>query len=752
MSIGIDLFDCLRSIERPGEFCVGGLRELLMPSIDVDGAGRISFPILPAQIERLIGLAEAAPYGRGGQTVLDRDVRRTWQIDPGKIRIGGRSWEQTLAELVAEAARGLGVAEPVEADFYKLLIYDAGSFFLDHRDTEKLPGMFATLVIVLPSAHSGGELVVRHLGREVVLDLHPEAPSEVGFAAFYADCVHEIRPIKTGFRVTLVYNLRFPNRKRLLKAPDNRAAEAQAAGLLRKWADAADAPDKLVLPMEHAYTPAELSFGTLKGVDAAVASVLTKAAAEANCDLHLALVSIEESGGAEYSDYRGHRSFDADEEDNEEFQAGEVFDRSLVLSDWRRPDGTEAQFRDFPFTDDELCPADAFADLTPDEEHFHEASGNAGASFERTYRRAGLVLWPCVRRLAVLNQAGLGATLPYLTELVANWQASGAAKESRLWREADELAAHMLGSWPHRASRGQGDTDAARMLDLLARLGNTAVIERFLATVSAEGHYIAADNEAIVRSAALLPPGRATELLVRIITRNAPIRLPACGQLLRRCIEAVCAPVGDPALIGAALLEVLPGGRAKAAADDAWPRPEPASAGFVVDILTATSRIDAGLAARAIEHLLAWPETYGFDAVLVPAALSFASEPASKAWPAVARLSEASLEHLRARIALPLEAPLDWRRTNPLRCKCADCQELGAFLGDPNRQQWRFKAALQRRSHVEQEVGHAPCDIDLVTERRGSPHTLIATKNQASYDRRVTQRGEDLQHASALGG
>ena len=77
--------------------------------------------------------------------MLDRDVRRTWQIDPRRIEIGGRRWETTLAELVTDAARGLGVEEPVEADFYKLLVYDAGSFFLSHRDTEKISGMFATV-------------------------------------------------------------------------------------------------------------------------------------------------------------------------------------------------------------------------------------------------------------------------------------------------------------------------------------------------------------------------------------------------------------------------------------------------------------------------------------------------------------------------------------------------------------------------------------------------------------------------------
>ncbi len=65
---------------------------------------------------------------------------------------------EDLAELVAEATRGLGVNEPVAADFYKLLVYDPGSFFVDHRDTEKVPGMFASMVRVLPSTHGGGEL------------------------------------------------------------------------------------------------------------------------------------------------------------------------------------------------------------------------------------------------------------------------------------------------------------------------------------------------------------------------------------------------------------------------------------------------------------------------------------------------------------------------------------------------------------------------------------------------------------------
>ena len=75
---------------------------------------------------------------------------------------------------------------------------------------------------------------------------------------------------------------------------------------LREWQ--VGEPEKLVLPLQHAYTPAELSFETLKGPDAAVAGVLIAAARQADCELHLALVTVDESGSAEYNDnYRRSR-------------------------------------------------------------------------------------------------------------------------------------------------------------------------------------------------------------------------------------------------------------------------------------------------------------------------------------------------------------------------------------------------------------------------------------------------------------
>src|SRR4029434_3823336 len=88
-----------------------------------------------------------------------------------RLQIGGRHWAQTLADIVARATAGLGVTGPVGADLHKLLVYDTGSFFASHRDTEKTAGMFATLIVVLPSIYTGGALLVRHRDREARLEL-----------------------------------------------------------------------------------------------------------------------------------------------------------------------------------------------------------------------------------------------------------------------------------------------------------------------------------------------------------------------------------------------------------------------------------------------------------------------------------------------------------------------------------------------------------------------------------------------------
>ena len=137
--IADDLAAILQTIRRPGDFHTSGTFDLRLPEIAIEGFGVLALPVLPDQARRLVAVAERAPFGRGQETIVDADVRRSWQISPEHVRVSGKRWANALDEVVARAASGLGVSDDVEAQFYKLLVYETGGFFVDHRDTEKSP-------------------------------------------------------------------------------------------------------------------------------------------------------------------------------------------------------------------------------------------------------------------------------------------------------------------------------------------------------------------------------------------------------------------------------------------------------------------------------------------------------------------------------------------------------------------------------------------------------------------------------------
>ena len=143
---------------------------------------------------------------------------------------------------------------------------------------------------------------------------------------------------------------------------------------------------------------------------------------------------------------------------------------------------------------------------------------------------------------------------------------------------------------------------------------------------------------------------------------------------------------------------------------------------------------------------------YPIDGVLLPAALHLDESAETPGPQSVQILRDAVVVHLRQRIAEPLEPPADWRRPSAIACGCSYCQDLSHFLADRSQSAWLLKAAQAARSHVEASIRSNSCDLDYVTEERGRPYTLRCTKNQATYQRRVEQRRQDLAHLAQLEG
>jgi hypothetical protein len=410
-----------------------------------------------------------------------------------------------------------------------------------------------------------------------------------------------------------------------------------------------------------------------------------------------------------------------------------------------------------PIEDGEVAPPDALDGMTPDEQHFREATGNGGASFERTYARAALVLWPSARILAVLNQAGPATTLPYLDEMTAKWNAADGAVKSPVRAQALELAGHMLVTWPEYAwyGRDQGESsNASWMFRLLVRLGDRDLVAAMIGKLVARSGHDKADSGAILEAVALFPLERAAELLRVIVAAHTIEALGACGALLAGALEGAFAH--EPArLIPAAqtLADALPSDPALAPKDQ-WGRPRGsrADAAIVADIVAVVDRVDDALAERTAAHLLAWPRHFDLDAVLVPASKKLLDRKGIRAGgPASRALHAASVAHLVARIAEPLAPPKDWTRPGRIGCQCTHCAELARFLADPATESWTLRAAERFRRHVEENIRRAQVDVDTRTERRGSPHSLVCRKNQASYQRRVAQRKQDIADMAVLG-
>ncbi|RXW16202.1 hypothetical protein EST38_g9650 [Candolleomyces aberdarensis] len=170
-----------------------------------------------ADIAKLVEASQRATFGRGDQDalkILDESYRKAWKMDSSQFSPQFDVIHSGVMDIVQEQLlhyeKGSVKLDP---RLYELNVYGPGSFFKPHVDTPRGDDLFATLVVVLPTVHTGGSLLLGKGGKLLDFDsstsvYHPgtKAP-QIAFAAFYSDIEHEVTPVEVGYRVTLTYNL-----------------------------------------------------------------------------------------------------------------------------------------------------------------------------------------------------------------------------------------------------------------------------------------------------------------------------------------------------------------------------------------------------------------------------------------------------------------------------------------------------------------------------------------------------------------
>lgn len=288
-------------------------------ALEVAGVGPIGLPVTPTQARRLCEVARPARYGLREHTLLDANVRDTWEVPRDRVTVDERRWRETLLPVLNTLRSELGLAPDCElsAELHSMLVYEPGQFFRRHQDSEKADGMIGTLVVTLPSAFTGGELVIEQQGTKVT---DRGSPEELSFVAFYGDCEHEVLPVTDGFRVTLTYNLVAKGRT----GPDAAAFAAHRsvavlAEQLRahfntpvEWLKgrvhgqpAKRPPRQLVYLLDHQYTQHGFGWDQLKGGDAVRAGTMLAAAGIAGYETSLALAEVEDSYEEDYTSWMG---------------------------------------------------------------------------------------------------------------------------------------------------------------------------------------------------------------------------------------------------------------------------------------------------------------------------------------------------------------------------------------------------------------------------------------------------------------
>ena len=409
-----DICDIIsKYIENPLElstFATGGeinLKTIGIPAVSVNNVGRIAYPLCLPQAELLLKVATQAPFGKGTETIVDDNIRKVWQIDGNLVTVNRQWVDFLLPKIVADCCAKLGIDAQkmgVRASLYKMLLYEEGGHFKTHRDTEKEPGMFGSLLIQLPAEHEGGRLVVEHHGKVKYFDFSKESGDKAFYASFYADCEHMLEPVTSGMRLVLAFNL-VRDVNSLSSLPSLNASEGFEdilASAARAWCDDVDGVEKYFYPLSHSYTKTNISFAGLKGKDLKVVDLLRNAVDPVTNEklftVWLALVTKHETGTEDEGwGYGGGGGMCTDAD----------IDIEYSTDSWVGPDGncdlnslklnfmteliTAARDDNEDEVEEQL--REIFGD-DPDKESREGYQGNYAGSLEYWYHSAVLVFYP----------------------------------------------------------------------------------------------------------------------------------------------------------------------------------------------------------------------------------------------------------------------------------------------------------------------------------------------------------------------
>jgi hypothetical protein len=733
-----ELLQLIGKISGSGHFVHQGAKSAGLYGITVNGFGEVQLPVIPVVAKALLKVAKPAPFGQGSKTVYDKKVRSTHEIDASAISFSSDAWEKLLKTILKEVKDGLGLGKAqVEAHLYKMLIYQPGDFFVPHRDSEKEKGMFGTLIIGLPSKHTGGELCIRANGKEEVADFGTALEGTLPYVAFFADCEHEVKPLLTGFRICLAYNLvksgtavQFDNPNQHTPALSTWLTAYQKAETDTEWPK--------VIMFDHQYTPANFSLNHLKGADRPRATALLAACEAASMYASACLLTYYEAGSWE-PDYVGRRGskrygrsgdwyddYDLDEE-NPSGTMGEVYDSSIGIEHWA--ESVTPGLGDIDIDPDkQVWSNEAYDKSEPIEKQAEGPTGNAGMELQYWYHYAAVAIWP---------KAMLYDCLPTDANICLNWLNYFVDRSKKGDASTAKEMEHLLLNYDYSAAKDLKNADP--ILHALVLLNNKKLAKE-LASVLAKQFY------------AIQPKAFSAFADTFGETITQTVLTEALSQSKHEIVTKAVLALNE--------LSVLPNLRIKLIENlhkainkelfkteesASWHvryETEPPQLGLIKALIQ-TSRVQGvspKFAVKMADLVESMVKRKLIFSTLKPALLDTMHHGA----PLHQTLFRVAIFWLTNRTKTAPQPPPNWTRPYPKEWDGSKhiCHELVPFMQSDTQIQYKYIRPQNERSQVE----YAISGLDLIgkTIKVGSPHTLLLTKNQAAFDAEMKKYMEEV--------
>lgn len=722
-----NILNCLKNLKGSGKFISANTEEFQFPGLEVNGVGEIAYPINEAQAKALIKVAQKAPFGKGSKTIIDSQVRSACEIDANQLTFNGISWANFLDKIINQIKPDLGLEDYIiSAHLYKMLIYETGDFFLPHKDSEKEKGMFGSLVICLPAKHTGGELAVSFEGVEKVIAFAGDAGNyKIGYAAFYADCDHEIKPLTSGYRVCLVYNLVQQKTGKAVQLTSVESYAQRLSVIFTEQQNRSLEKPHIVL-LGHQYTPENFSINGLKLNDRPKAEALLSAAQKAGCYAKMCLVTSYLEGAPENGG--GYNSYYDDEygdESGEDTEMDEVYEQSLYIEHWLKNE--IPQLNNVSFEEADLIASFALDDGEPIIKESTGYMGNYGPDVMHWYHYGAIMIWTPQTNAQLLLQQNTLCKLEWIGHFNKNIQsiseeeittANFILRTGLSDVQFDKNANfNVIADW--LINRG----DKTFFLDL-----NRGLCQFYFTKIDA-AHWL---------KLAQFFPSKITEKI--FISVSQPITMEVMERLLD--ILRVFLNVDTLNDILVAQIKQLPGYFAQLPRNPAK-KEFPATGSALRDLFWIEKHLpqEEAWTNRLSGILTMNPQREYINYMLVPQLLVLTEKTEL-----IKMLLLKCREFLQHRVNNQPQPPENWYRKMPSSASYKEqWQILKLFLESPDQQVFDYKKNQNERAAIESAITNVVIDLKTETIKKGTPHTLRITKTQETYQKEMKKWNEDME-------